>query len=62
MKWRGWVSAPHDAWFELRQLGITLGPYSGGTFVDCVVPDAAIDAMEQHWGEWVWGLTPAEEE
>jgi hypothetical protein len=60
---RGWIVAPKESRTELESMGISLGkyddsqaPHEVGTFLDCLVPEAAFAQLEHHWGRFIWGL------
>ncbi len=63
MIYRGKITAPKDAETELRKAGFEIWNISDLPDIPDVVyftvqgPEVALDAIDHHWGEWVWSLT-----
>jgi len=56
--YQGWIAAPEgDSWL-LETYGVILGKRNGSGWDKCKVPCAALNKMNERWGEWVWELSP----
>jgi hypothetical protein len=59
VEYRGWILAPDKDAKELEALGVQLGEKENGGWNNCRVSSEALDAMDAHWGRWIWGLLAA---
>lgn len=43
----GWISAERSDRRALTDLGVRLGKYDGSRYLDCMVPDGAIEGLRE---------------
>ena len=56
--WVGEITAPIEAKPILEGMQIELGLRINETWYGCRVPDTSLDALDPHWGNWIWHLAP----
>lgn len=62
MMWTGWIEGAETDADHLKSLGVQLGRREGNQWVDCMVSDDALDALDEWWeSRYIWGLDPVEE-
>lgn len=62
-QYKGWIACPNTPDFEasktmLENFGIKVEEYDRKTevFEDCEVSSDALDALDEYWGQFFWGL------
>ena len=56
-KLKGWIACSTDDRNFLENLGIKLGEYGEGEFVNCVVSKKSLKKLQPYWGRFIWGLS-----
>ncbi len=60
--YKGWITASAEEGDFLKELGVKLGSWDQpqGTWMGCEVSEDVLNALDPHWGRFIWGLEPAE--
>lgn len=58
--YEGFITADFGRRKLLVGLGIEVGRYEGGRFVDCRCDVEALDRLNSYWGQMYWNLQPVE--
>jgi len=53
---KGWIACNKDDKNLLEELGIILGEYGEGEYINCIVSKKALKKLQPYWGRFVWGL------